>query len=73
MGNSEIDYTRVARMDNDIAVIKQYSDYVGTTVNDTINKMTDLEKRVAELETILSMVKRIDWTTVKYKEAETFQ
>lgn len=73
MGDYEIDYNRVARMDNDITVIKQYSDYVGTTVNDTINKIADLEKRVAELETILSMVKRIDWTTVKYKEAETFQ
>jgi archaellum component FlaC len=73
MGNSEIDYTRVARMDSDIIVIKQYSDYVGSTLNDTINTIEDLEKRVAELETILSMVKRIDWTTVKYKEAETFQ
>jgi len=72
MGNPEIDY-KVTRMDSDITVIKQYSDYVGSTLNGTINTIADLERRVAELEEILLMVKDIDWKTVRFRErTETF-
>lgn len=57
----------------DIATLKQYGDYVGSTVNDTIKTVDDLEKRVAELESIILQVKEIDWKTVRYKEDETFK
>jgi hypothetical protein len=53
-----------------MAALKQYGDYV---VNDTIKTVDDLEKRVAELEAILLMVKDIDWKTIRFKErTETF-
>jgi hypothetical protein len=57
----------------EMAALKQHGDYVGSTVNDTIKTVDDLEKRVAELEAILLMVKDIDWKTIRFKErTETF-
>ena len=54
----------------EMAALKQHGDYV---VNDTIKTVDDLEKRVAELEAILLMVKDIDWKTIRFKErSETF-
>ncbi len=56
-----------------MAALKDYGDYIGSSLNGTNNTICDLEKRVAELEAILLMVKDIDWKTVRFKEGtETF-
>jgi len=56
-----------------MAALKDYGDYIGSSLNDTNNTIFELEKRVSELEAILLMVKDIDWKTIRFKErAETF-
>lgn len=66
MGNSEI-------ISRDIDTLKEYGNYIGSSMNEQMERIDDLEKRVAELEAILLMVKDIDWKTIRFKErTETF-
>ena len=57
----------------DIITLKEYGNYIGSTMNEQLEKIDELEKRISELESIILRARDIDWKTVRYNSDETFK
>jgi len=57
----------------DIITLKEYGNYIGSTMNEQLEKIDELEKRISELESIILRARDIDWKTVRYNSNETFK
>jgi hypothetical protein len=56
-----------------MARLEDYGDYLGSSMNEQVERIAELEGRIAELESIILKAKNIDWKTVKYRVDETFK